>query len=205
MLAKPASNICLDFVKIPPFDGTPSKYRRFKELFEALIENNPSYDEAYKLVALTNFISHRADEFAPNLSPTFANLAIVKSRMKKHFKEPGRTCEYTRQRLIRLSTVTSPSQTTLLHNLIIAWEEGILALSKSGTSEELIDVQYVRLMTSKLPRKVFQVIQFKEDWSAKQLIKGLKDNLEIERMYNEFLNASFSQTKTSCQRARQPQ
>ncbi|XP_017494215.1 PREDICTED: uncharacterized protein LOC108382340 [Rhagoletis zephyria] len=193
--AKPASNIRLDFVKIPPFDGTPSKYRRFEELFEALIENNPSYDEAYKFVAFTNLIGHRADEFAPNLSPTLDNLAIVKSRMKKHFEEPGRIREYIRQRFIRLSTVTSPSQTTLLHNLIIAWEEGILALSKSGTSDELIDAQYVRLMTSKLPREVLQVIQFKENWSAKQLIKGLKDSLETERMYNEFSSVSFREPK----------
>lgn len=180
-------------VKIPPFDGSPSHYRRFEELFEAIVEKNPSYDDASKYLHFITLIGKFAHEYAPNLSPTLANLQLVKERLREHFENPGRVREHVKRTFDRLPFVKSPAQTTLLHTLTVAWEEGVLALRKSRTNDEQINNTYVRLMTTHLPGVLIKELQFEEDWTVDRLIASLKNFYKKQLIVNEYsANAVFS-------------
>ena len=77
-------------LKIPPLDGSPAKYRRFEELFKALVEQNPSYTDAAKFLYFCELIGKLADQYAPNLSPTFPNLQVLEGRLRESYEDAGR-------------------------------------------------------------------------------------------------------------------
>lgn len=185
---KPTINSMRLDIKIPPFDGSPCHYRKFEELFEAIVESNPSYDNASKFLYFTSSIGNLAHKFAPNLSPTIENLKIVKERLREHFENPGRVREHVRKTFEKLPYVRQLSQTNLLHELIVAWEEGVLSLRKSGTSEEQINNTYIRLMTSHLPVVILEKCNYELDWTYDELNTALKSYHKRQVALSEVAN-----------------
>ncbi|KAH9407248.1 hypothetical protein TYRP_012798 [Tyrophagus putrescentiae] len=97
-------------LKIPPFDGSPSKYRRFEELFESLIEESPSYTDAAKFL------------FSRPSTRTFRGRWSSPRHVRATFEEAANCAP---EQPDKPSTPTDRR-----------WEEGVLALQKSGTSDE---------------------------------------------------------------------
>ncbi|KAH9402651.1 hypothetical protein TYRP_016184 [Tyrophagus putrescentiae] len=189
---RPTGNPMRLELKIPPFDGSPSKYRRFEELFESLIEESPSYTDAAKFLYFCELIGKLTDQYAPNLSPTLANLQVLKGRLRERFEDAGRVREHVRATFERLPTVRQSNQTNLLHQLIVAWEEGVLALQKTGTSDEQINNTYVRLMTHHLSSSVLDKCNYEDSWTALELLDALKRFHKRQLKLNEASSDSSS-------------
>lgn len=171
---------------LPKFNGSPAHYRRFEELFETLIQQSPSYSDAEKYLQFLTLIGPLADEYAPNLPPTLQSLETVKKRMRDFYNEASKVRDTIRDNYAVLPIMNRSTQTDILRKLIIAWEDGFLALQKSGTKKEQIDNTYVKLMTSHLPGEVLKAINFEREWTVEQLLKGLTDFLEQQLLLNEF-------------------
>ncbi|KAH9390442.1 hypothetical protein TYRP_023020 [Tyrophagus putrescentiae] len=171
---RPSGNPMRLELKIPPFDGSPSKYRRFEELFESLL------------------IGKLTDQYAPNLSPTLANLQVLKGRLRERFEDAGRVREHVRATFEKLPVVRQSTQTNLLHQLIVAWEEGVLALQKTGTSDEQINNTYVRLMTHHLSSSVLDRCNYEDSWTALELLDALKRFHKRQLKLNEASSDSSS-------------
>ena len=58
------------------------------------------------------------------------------------------------------------SQANLLHQLIVALEKGVLALQKTGTSDDQINNTYVRLMAHHLPSSVLDKCDYQKSWTV---------------------------------------
>ncbi|KAH9405998.1 hypothetical protein TYRP_014296 [Tyrophagus putrescentiae] len=183
---------------IPPFDGSPAKYRRFEELFESLVEESPSYTDAAKFLYFCELIGKLTDQYAPNLSPTLANLQVLKGRLRERFEDAGRVREHVRATFEKLPVVRQSTQTNLLHQLIVAWEEGVLALQKTGTSDEQINNTYVSLMTHHLPSSVLKECNYEKSWTALELLDALK------RFHKRQLELSEASSDSSFAPQREP-
>ena len=115
---RPSGNPMRLELKIPPFDGSPAKYRRFEELFESLVEESPSYTDAAKFLYFCELIGKLTDQYAPNLSPTLANLQVLKGRLRERFEDAGRVREHVRATFEKLPVVRQSTQTNPLHQQI---------------------------------------------------------------------------------------
>ncbi|KAH9388379.1 hypothetical protein TYRP_023561 [Tyrophagus putrescentiae] len=96
-------------LKIPPLNGSPAKYRRFEELFEALVEQSPSYTDAAKFLYFCELIGKLADQYAPNSSPTFLNLQVLKGRLRERYEDASRVREHFRATFEKLLVMRQSS------------------------------------------------------------------------------------------------
>lgn len=70
------TNIVLPKINLPEFDGKSSKWREFKDLFDAMVHREMSYENATKMHLLKTCVKGDAAKLVSHLAPTEANYQI---------------------------------------------------------------------------------------------------------------------------------
>lgn len=141
-------DMLLDPIKIPTFDGDPSNWLAFKDLFEALVHNRKDLDSSYKLSKLRQHVNADSVPLVGGLYT--GGYEDMWQEMKRRFDNPRLLVESHVQRILDLPYNPVETQKCLLQ-LVDTVQNVLRALSVMGLPVNQWDALMVPLLLPKLP------------------------------------------------------
>nr|XP_036224512.1 uncharacterized protein LOC118681971 [Bactrocera oleae] len=138
----------LDPVSIPSFDGQPSNWLAFKDMFETLVHNRSDLQPTYKLGKLRQYVKA---ENVPLVGGLYTGgYEEVWAELKQRYDNPRTLSEHHVQYLLDLPTHPPESRATLL-NLVDTVRNSFRALEMMNVPVKQWDAIAVPLLLPKLP------------------------------------------------------
>lgn len=160
-----STEVKLDPLKIPDFDGTVGNWLAFKDAFETLVHGN-EYPEAYKLGKLRGAV--RGDAVALVGGTYSGGYEEVWAALKKRYDNPKQLADIHVSRLLNLPQATQETSSQLLA-IVDSVRASLRALGVMKLPVESWDAITVFLVNSKLP-------------SATQQAWGMTTTTEIPKL-----------------------
>ncbi|XP_039951398.1 uncharacterized protein LOC120768688 [Bactrocera tryoni] len=143
-----APDMRLDPVSIPSFDGEPSNWLAFKDMFETLVHNRNDLQPTYKLGKLRQYVKA---EKVPLVGGLYTGgYEEVWAELKQRYDNPRTLSEHHVQHLLDLPTHPSESRATLL-NFVDSVRNSFRALELMNVPVKQWDAIAVPLLLPKLP------------------------------------------------------
>ncbi|KAH9395510.1 hypothetical protein TYRP_020533 [Tyrophagus putrescentiae] len=138
---------------VQSFDGSPARYRQFEQLFEDIIEHDPSYSDAEKFVAFRNLVGDHGDQFISSLRPNHDGLQKAKQRLKRYFDDLVLVREDATKKINQLEPVDWGSTSSFkLRATCNVLEEAVQSLKDCNTDPNYLGDTVFTLIGSKIPR-----------------------------------------------------
>ncbi|XP_049308697.1 uncharacterized protein LOC125777645 [Bactrocera dorsalis] len=143
-----APDMRLDPVSIPSFDGQPSNWLAFNDMFETLVHNRSDLQPTYKLGKLRQYVKA---ENVPLVGGLYTGgYEEVWAELKQRYDNPRTLSEHHVQHLLDLPTHPSESRATLL-NFVDSVRNSFRALELMNVPVKQWDAIAVPLLLPKLP------------------------------------------------------
>ena len=191
---------------VQSFDGSPARYRQFEQLFEDIIEHDPSYSDAEKFIAFKNLVGDHGDQFISSLRPNQDGLQKAKQRLKRFFDDPVLVREDATEKINQLEPVDWGSTPSFkLRATCNVLEEAVQSLKDCNTDPNFLGDTVFTLIGSKIPRDV--MTRYKRSnrsgRNVEELVKLFAEEVELQADVNDarrqpganLLNITINQTQ----------
>ncbi|KAH9398015.1 hypothetical protein TYRP_019389 [Tyrophagus putrescentiae] len=173
---------------VQSFDGSPARYRQFEQLFEDIIEHDPSYSDAEKFVAFKNLVGDHGDQFISSLRPNHDGLQKAKQRLKRYFDDPVLVREDATEKINQLEPVDwSSTPSFKLRATCNVLEEAVQSLKDCKTDPDFLGDTVFTLIGSKIPRDV--MTRYKRSnrsgRNVEELVKLFAEEVELQADVND--------------------
>ncbi|KAH9398018.1 hypothetical protein TYRP_019392 [Tyrophagus putrescentiae] len=191
---------------VQSFDGSPARYRQFEQLFENIIEHDPSYSDAEKFIAFKNLVGDHGDQFISSLRPDHDGLQKAKQRLKRYFDDPVLVREDAIEKINNLEPVDwSSTPSFKLRATCNVLEEVVQSLKDCNTDPDYLGDTVFTLIGSKIPRDVMTRYKRNNRTSrnVEELVKLFAEEVELQADVNDArrqpganqLNTAINQTQ----------
>lgn len=186
-------SVQLPKIKLPEFDGKPSNWRAFKDLYDKIVHFNHSISNEIKAQYLKSNLTGAAAKLVEHLSPTEANYKTCYELLCNRYENEREIVTELIDKILDLEIQKNETSDglKLIHDKTF---ECIMSIESAGTDVTNWDVLLIQILMRKLNQKTIMDYESKlSDVKKNQTLAYFLKYLE-----NRFLALLSAETKTKC-------
>ncbi|XP_043264180.1 uncharacterized protein LOC122404311 [Colletes gigas] len=134
-------------MRLEKFDGDPTKWEHFEDLFTAGVITNPTLTDVQRLQYLNTCITGRAAAAIASLAITDSNFSVAWSTLKAEFGLPRLVLIKLLDRILRLTKIRKGDLSSV-QQVTIGFRQALAILAKKGTVEEQLSWLLTHIVAS---------------------------------------------------------
>lgn len=203
-------SIILPKIKLPEFDGEPTNWKAFKNIFEKIVHSNAAISNGIKIQYLKTNLTGKAAKMVEHLPATDKSYEKCYELLCNRYDNDRETVSNLIDEMLNIEEQKSENSTGIktMHDTIY---DCIMSIESMGASTGNWDLLLIQILTRKLHRETImdyekQLINVKENQSLKSFLEYLERRflalMSVESKTKKQVNKSdgFSKVKGETKR-----
>lgn len=191
---KQVSNVLLQQIKIPEFDGKAANWRAFKDIFDEMVHNEEGATNTIKVQVLKTRLKGEAEKLVAHIAPTVANYKTIYKILENRYENKREMLRLMLDEIMNIpkQKYESGEGLKMIHDTTY---ECTMAIENLGISTDNWDNILVHIISNKLHQSTVLDYENKlDDIKEPQSLMHLLNYIE-----KRFLSLKFAERKSAGQ------